>query len=155
VSRVVGLAVLVIALILGAGAAWAALHPRGGACGQQPFAEAQVPGRPRLALELATTPEQHERGLMFRESMPADHGMLFVFDRQSNAAFWMRNTLIPLSVAYIDADGTILDIQDMQPQTDDSHPPARPYWYALEVNQGWYANNGVGVGDVLVFCLPG
>jgi uncharacterized membrane protein (UPF0127 family) len=153
--RIVGSLLIAAALAIGVSGAWAALHPRTNGCGEEPFAEAQVPGEPRLTLELATTPEQHERGLMFRQSMPYDHGMLFIFDRQSNAAFWMRNTFIPLSVAYIEHDGTILDIQDMQPLTEVPHPPAQPYWYALEVNQGWYTDNGVGVGDVFVLCLPG
>jgi uncharacterized membrane protein (UPF0127 family) len=117
-----------------------------------------VPGSPRLLLELATTPDERSRGLMFRTSLPEDAGMLFVFEQQSSGAFWMRNTLIPLSIAYIDRDGTVLDIQDMQPevpgQPTPTYPPAKPYWYALEVNQGWYAENGVAIGDVISFCLP-
>ena len=67
----------------------------------------------------------------------------------------MHNTLVPLSIAWIDQNGSIVDIQDMQPQTDDVHTPAAPYWYALEVNQGWYSAHGVGVGQQIVFCLDG
>jgi uncharacterized membrane protein (UPF0127 family) len=65
----------------------------------------------------------------------------------------MRNTLIPLSIAWIDRDGSIVDIQDMQPLSDEVHTPAAPYWYALEVNQGWFFANGVGVGQQVLFCL--
>jgi uncharacterized membrane protein (UPF0127 family) len=127
-------------------------------CGEQPYAEARVAGSPRILLELATTPEQRARGLMFRQSLPDNQGMLFIFEGQSSGPFWNMNTLIPLSIAYIDRDGTILDLQDMRAQSPgsppDIYPPAKPYFYALEANQGWYANNGVAVGDVLTFCLP-
>jgi uncharacterized protein len=153
-TRLIGLALIAAGLAVGVTAARAAFSPQAADCSTQPFAEAQLPGSPRLQLELATTPEQQQRGLMFRQSLPDDQGMLFVFQRPSTAPFWMHNTLIPLSIAYIDGDGTIVDIQDMQPQSDDLHPPARPYSYALEVNQGWYANNGVAVGNVFAFCLP-
>ena len=157
-TRLLALVVVLGALAMGVTAARAALQPRSSGCGDQPFAQAQVPGAARLTLELAATDEQRSRGLMFRESLPEDQGMLFVFEQQTNASFWMRNTLIPLSIAYIDRDGTILDIQDMQPEAPGYptpiYPPASPYWYALEVNQGWYARNGVNVGDVFAFCLP-
>ena len=110
-----------------------------------------------ISVEIADDDVKREVGLMNRRSMPADGGMLFVFDPPANAkqvGFWMKDTLIPLSIAFVEPNLTIEGIQDMQPQTDDVHAPAKPYWYALEVNQGWYANNGVAVGDVLAFCLP-
>lgn len=126
-----------------------------GSCGDaaQPFAEVQIDTLPRINLELARTPEEHQVGLMFRESMPWDSGMLFVYDRQATEGYWMHNTLLPLSIAWIGREGTIVDIQDMQPLTDDVHWPAEPYWYALETNQGWFFENGVGVGQQIVFCL--
>jgi uncharacterized membrane protein (UPF0127 family) len=157
-TRFFALALIVggLALILVSGPAAFSRQPAD--CGDQPYAEAQVPGNPRLLLELATTPDQRARGLMFRQSMPDNQGMLFVFETQTSGPFWNMNTLIPLSIAFIDRDGTILDIQDMKAQTPgsppDIYPPARPYFYALEANQGWYANNGVAVGDVLTFCPP-
>jgi uncharacterized membrane protein (UPF0127 family) len=123
-------------------------------CAEAPYVEVDIETRPRVWLEVASTPEEHQVGLMFRESMPTDNGMLFVYDRPAREGYWMRNTLIPLSIAWIEADGTIVDIQDMQPQTDDVHAPPAQYWYALEVNQGWFYNNGVGVGQRVLFCLP-
>jgi uncharacterized membrane protein (UPF0127 family) len=142
-------------------AAVLALPPSGraqdavGACGDPsaPFAEVQIETYPRVWLELASTSEQKQVGLMFRESMPWDNGMLFVYDRPAREGYWMRNTLIPLSIAWIERDGTIVDIQDMQPQTDDIHYPSGQYWYALETNQGWFYENGVGIGQQILFCL--
>jgi uncharacterized membrane protein (UPF0127 family) len=126
-----------------------------GACGDPgaPYAEVQIDTYPRLWLELARTPQEHQVGLMFRETMPWENGMLFVYDRPAIEGYWMRNTLIPLSIAWIERDGTIVDIQDMQPQTDDVHFPSAQYWYALETNQGWFYENGVGVGQQVIFCL--
>ena len=118
-----------------------------------PYAEVQIDTLPRVWLEIARTPQEHQLGLMFRTSLPTDNGMLFVYDHAATEGYWMRNTLIPLSIAWIDQDGSIVDIQDMQPQTDDVHTPAAPYWYALEVNQGWFADHGVGVGQRVLFCL--
>jgi uncharacterized membrane protein (UPF0127 family) len=124
----------------------------------QPYAVAQVPGLPRLELELAMTEEERSRGLMLRTSLPANHGMLFVFERRSRDAFWNLNTLVPLSVAYLERDGTIVDIQDLKAQTPgvqpEMHPPAVPYLYALETNQGWFERHGVAVGDVLRIYFP-
>ena len=118
-----------------------------------PYAEVLIDTYPRVELELARTPEEHQVGLMFRESLPWERGMLFVYDRQATEGYWMHNTLIPLSIAWISKEGTIVDIQDMQPLTDDVHFPAAPYWYALETNQGWFFENGVGVGQQIQFCL--
>jgi len=154
-SQLIGLVLIVVGVGVCVGAARAAWSKQVSTCDGQPFAEAKVPGDPRVWLELAVTAEQQSRGLMFRPSLPEDQGMLFKFNQRTNGAFWMRNTLIPLSIAYIEDDGTVLDIQDMQPQSDDPHYPARPYWYALEVNQGWFDRNGVAPGNVFAFCLPG
>src|SRR6266571_2513197 len=114
--RRLGIARLVAGLGVFAMVAWVSASNQVSACESRPFAEAKVPGDPRLWLELALTAEQQTRGLMFRQTMPNDLGMLFVFGERTGGAFWMRNTLIPLSIAYIDSDGTILDMQDMQPQ---------------------------------------
>ena len=99
-----------------------------GACGDPaaPYAEVQIDTYPRLWLELARTPEEKQVGLMYRESMPWENGMLFVYDRPATEGYWMRNTLIPLSIAWIERDGTIVDIQDMQPQIRRSALPLGP-----------------------------
>jgi len=86
---------------------------------------------------------------MFRASLPANHGMLFIFENRSLHCMWMRNTLIPLSVAFIEDDGTIVNIQDMQPHDERSHCAKRPVRYALEMTQGWFAQKGLGTGAKL------
>ncbi len=100
-----------------------------------------------LTVELARTAGERSRGLMFREELAEDGGMLFVFPEDTEAGFWMRDTLIPLSIAFIAADGTIVDIQDMEPLSTELHRPPERYRYALEVNQGWFQQNGFDVGD--------
>jgi len=100
-----------------------------------------------LEVELAQTDQQQQRGLMERTELGKNRGMLFVFDQEQPLSFWMKNTLIPLSIAYIDESGTIVDIQDMQPLDETSHPSAGPAKYALEVNQGFFRENGINVGD--------
>lgn len=100
-----------------------------------------------LTVELARTPEERSLGLMFRESLPEDRGMLFVFGQDTQAGFWMKDTSIPLSIAFIVEDGTILDIQEMEPLSTEVHRPPGPYRFALEVNQGWYRRHGFGPGD--------
>ena len=94
-------------------------------------------------------------GLSKRESMPEQAGMLFVFPTDQQGAFWMKDTLIPLSIAFISADGRILEIQDMQPLSEELHIPASPYRYALEVNQGFFGKNEVNAGDTAEFVLGG
>jgi len=100
-----------------------------------------------LNVEIADTPESMERGLMFRDSLPADNGMLFVFGQPRQANFWMRNTKIPLSIAYIDTNGRILELHDMFPYDE---TPVSSYGanvsYALEVNQGWFTKHGITPG---------
>jgi len=102
-----------------------------------------------VRVEIANTPAEREQGLMGRTELAEDAGMLFVFSREGTGAFWMKDTLIPLSIAYIDAGGRIVDIQDMQPLDETPHPPAAPYRYALEVNQGFFAQRGIEVGNTL------
>ena len=82
------------------------------------------------------------------------HGVVkALMDREATEGYWMHNTYVPLSIAWIDQSGAIVDIQDMQPLTDDVHWPVAAYWYALEANQGWFMNNGVGVGQYVNLCL--
>ena len=103
--------------------------------------------RHRIRAELADTPESRMTGLMGRRSLPQDTGMLFVFDRPAPQAMRMKNTYIPLSVAFIARDGRILNIEDMSPQTEDVHPSAGAALYALEMERGWFARKGIGAGD--------
>ena len=84
---------------------------------------------------------------MNRFSLKPDHGMLFVFDAPQPLAFWMRNTYVPLSIAFIDADGRILNIDDMAPRTDGTHPSKGLALYALEMKKGWFADRGIRAGD--------
>lgn len=102
-----------------------------------------------IQAEVANTPETRTRGLMFRKSMPANGGMLFVFPRAEQQCFWMKNTLIPLSIAFLDDRGAIVNIADMQPQSEDTHCSAQPVRYALEMNQGWFAAKRIGPGAVV------
>jgi len=97
--------------------------------------------------EVAATPEQREIGLMFRTSMPAGDGMLFVFERPSKQCFWMKNTLIPLSVAFLGDDGSVVNIEDMKPRTLDSHCSTQPVRFVLEMNEGWFAKRGIRAGS--------
>ncbi len=103
--------------------------------------------RTEVEVEIADERAEQQRGLMERTALAEDGGMLFVFERNEPRSFWMRNTLIPLSIAYIADGGRIVDIQDMQPLDETSHPSAEPARYALEVNQGFFAERGIGVGD--------
>ena len=99
--------------------------------------------------ELASTPQQREIGLMFRTSMPANDGMLFVFEETRQQCFWMRNTLIPLSIAFLGDDGSIVNIDNMKPQTLAGHCSAKPVRFALEMNEGWFAKRGLKPGSRL------
>lgn len=108
-----------------------------------------------LKLEIADTPQSQQTGLMHRTQLASDAGMVFVFPSDTQGPFWMKDTLIPLSIAFISADGVIVDIQDMQPLSEDLHRPSRPYRYALEVNQGFYRSNGIAQGDRVEFQLGG
>ncbi len=105
--------------------------------------------RTEVDVEIADDEAEQRRGLMERTELAENVGMLFVFDREAPRSFWMRNTLIPLSIAYIASDGRIVDIQDMQPLDETSHPSAEPAQYALEVNQGFFAERGIEEGNVV------
>ena len=100
-----------------------------------------------LKVEVAQNEEALQQGLMFRKSLGKDDGMLFIFGEPAYHSMWMKNTLIPLSVAFLDADGRILNILDMEPQTLDTHTAAGPAVYAIETNKGWFAANKVRAGD--------
>jgi hypothetical protein len=102
-----------------------------------------------ITAEIATTDPSRTRGLMFRQALPPNHGMLFIFDDKAIHCMWMRNTLIPLSVAFIEDDGTIVNILDMKPHDDNRHCAARPVRYALEMTQGWFASRRIGPGSKL------
>jgi len=99
-----------------------------------------------LNVEVAQTPQEHSIGLMFRQSMPTNDGMLFIFDQPGQQCFWMKNTLLPLSVAFIDDSGTVANIDDMKPQTLDSHCSTKEVRYVLEMNDGWFAKRGIKPG---------
>ena len=101
----------------------------------------------QLHVLIADTLEEQETGLMNVAAMPDNVGELFIFPSDTITPFYMKDTLIPLSIAWIDDNGIIVDIQDMQPETLDLHYPAHQYRYAIEVNQGWYAVRGINVGD--------
>jgi uncharacterized membrane protein (UPF0127 family) len=103
-------------------------------------------GMHNIVAEVARTPEQQQIGMMMRTQMALHEGMLFVFDDRAPRCFWMKNTLLPLSIAFIDDDGTIVNLADMQPRSEQSHCATRPVRYALEMNKGWFAKRAVGPG---------
>jgi uncharacterized protein len=115
----------------------------------------RLPGVPLTAgmhiiqAEVAQSPAQRSIGLMNRRTMGANEGMLFVFEVPGEQCFWMKNTLLPLSIAFLSDDGTVVNIEDMQPQTTDSHCSRKEVRYALEMNQGWFARRGVKPGAKL------
>lgn len=100
----------------------------------------------KLRAEVAATHETRTQGLMFRDHLPENRGMLFTFPEPGTHAMWMMNTTIPLSVAFIARDGRILNIEDMEPQTVDVHSSQGAAAYALEMNRGWFAQRGIGGG---------
>ncbi len=110
------------------------------------FAQIKVAGH-ALRAEVAATVEQRMKGLMFRQKLGANDGMLFVFDEPGYHAMWMKNTPLPLSVAFVDAEGRILNILDMEPHTLDQHMAAGPARFAIETNKGWFAQRRIKAGD--------
>lgn len=106
-------------------------------------------GMHQIDAQVAATPAQRATGLMFRKEMPPNEGMLFVFEQPQQQCFWMMNTLIPLTAAFVADDGTIVNLVDMKPQTTDAHCSARPVRYVLEMNQGWFAKKGLKAGTKL------
>jgi hypothetical protein len=144
--------VLTLLVLAGSGVALAACSvARAGGDPGLPPPDAPVVRFPAVGayavVELAVTDEQRQRGLMERTELADGTGMLFVFPATSRSAFWMKNTLVPLSIAFIDEQRTIVDIQDMQPLDETLTVPAAAYRYALEVPQGWFSRVGVARGQ--------
>jgi len=103
----------------------------------------------KITAEVAATPERRSTGLMHRFSLQPDHGMVFVFDYPEPQGFWMKNTFIPLSIAFIAADGRIINIDEMQPHDESIHPSRGPALYAIEMRKGWFTERGIRSGDVV------
>lgn len=103
-------------------------------------------GMHRIEAEVAATPESRQIGMMMRASMAPQRGMLFVFPEAATHCMWMRNTLLPLSVAFLDDKGKIINVEDMQPRTEHNHCASKPARYALEMNLGWFRSRGLGAG---------
>lgn len=103
-----------------------------------------------IQAEVASTPETRSTGLMFRKTLAPNHGMLFVFDQTNVQCFWMRNTFIPLSIAFLLDDGTIVNVADMKPQSDHSHCSSKPIRFALEMEQGWFATRAMTPGKKIL-----
>ena len=106
-------------------------------------------GMHRIDAQVAATPQERQTGLMHRKEMPQHEGMLFVFEQPAQQCFWMKNTLLPLTAAFVADDGTIVNLADMKPQTLDSHCSTKPVRYVLEMNQGWFAKKGIQPGAKL------
>jgi len=114
-----------------------------------PVIELQIKNA-KLKAEVAADANSRTIGLMNRFSLAPDSGMLFVFAQSEPLAFWMRNTFVPLSIAYVDSKGVIVNIADMKPQDDSTHPSAGPAMFALEMKQGWFKERGIVAGDRIV-----
>ena len=104
----------------------------------------------RIEVEVAANQASRMQGLMQRRSMPANQGMLFVFDQADRHCMWMRNTLLPLSVAFLDEEGRIINIEDMKPQTETNHCATSSARFALEMNLGWFSSKGLKPGQRIV-----
>lgn len=115
------------------------------ACADLPQVILTIEGH-SLTTEVARTDAHRATGLMHRRMLPENRGMLFVFPDTARHSMWMMNTYVPLSVAFLDRDGVIINIENMQPQTQTTHTAARPAKYALEANQGWFAKRGIKPG---------
>ncbi|MES2317567.1 MAG: DUF192 domain-containing protein [Pseudomonadota bacterium] len=111
-------------------------------------------GMHMIKAEVADTDPLRQQGLMFREKMAHNTGMVFVFDQPNTQCMWMKNTLLPLSVAFIDEEGKIVNIEDMQPQTLESHCSKKPVKYALEMNLGWFKSKNIKPGTSIAGLLP-
>jgi uncharacterized membrane protein (UPF0127 family) len=109
----------------------------------------------RLDVQVARAPQELETGLMFRRQMPDYEGMLFVFERPGVQCFWMKNTRLPLTAAFVADDGRIVNLADMAPMTEDSHCSTEPVRYVLEVNKGWFAAHHVRAGMKLAGAVFG
>ena len=122
------------------------LAAAGAAAQSLPVVQLQA-GMHLIRAEVAADFQSRAQGLMYRSAMASNAGMLFIFDEASAQCMWMKNTLIPLSVAFIDERGAVINIEDMAPQTEDSHCARRPARYALEMNRGWFAARGIKPGS--------
>jgi uncharacterized membrane protein (UPF0127 family) len=120
---------------------------------KKPFLFLTVKGE-KVRVEVAQTEEEKARGLMFRESLGQNEGMLFVYDREEILTFWMKNTPLPLSIAFLDQRGKIVDIQDMEPFSLRTHVSSFPAKYALEMNRGWFRRKGIEPGDTIRIPAP-
>lgn len=120
--------------------------PLGGFAQGMPVIELSA-GMYRIEAEVAVTQENRMLGLMHRKTMAPQKGMLFVFDGLGKHCMWMRNTLLPLAVAFVDDQAHIVNVEEMVPQTDDNHCAAKPVRYALEMNAGWFHTRGFGAGS--------
>lgn len=100
----------------------------------------------RIEAEVASSIDERTRGLMYRKAMPANHGMLFIFPEAGVQCFWMKNTLIPLSIAFLDEKGLIVNLAEMRPQSLDNHCSRKPVRFALEMNAGWFKQRGLAAG---------
>ena len=107
-------------------------------------------GMYRIDAQVASTNPQRNKGLMYQTYMPANEGMLFAFEEAGVQCFWMKNTLLPLSAAFIADDGTIVTLADMKPQTTNAHCSSKPVRFVLEMNQGWFAKHKIDVGYKLI-----
>ena len=106
-------------------------------------------GMHQITAQVAQTPEQRSTGLMFRTEMPQPEGMLFVFEQANMQCFWMKNTLLPLTAAFVAENGEIVNLADMKPQSEAPHCSAKPVRYVLEMNQGWFTKKGIKAGSKL------
>ena len=106
-------------------------------------------GMYQIDAQVAQTPQQQQIGLMFRKEMPQAEGMLFIFEQPATQCFWMKNTILPLTAAFVADDGRIVNLADMKPQTEDSHCSEEPVRYVLEMNQGWFAKKNLKKGTKL------
>jgi uncharacterized membrane protein (UPF0127 family) len=102
-----------------------------------------------LFVEVADSGAERQRGLMGRSSLPDDAGMLFVYSADTETGFFMRDTTVPLSIAFVTAGGSVIDIQNMEPLSEEPHFSPQPFRYAVEANQGWFGDNDVKVGDLV------
>lgn len=122
-------------------------------CGEAPTASfVLAPDGTRLWIRVASTQSEQERGLMFQDHLPTDNGMLFTFTEATRVGFWMRDTPMPLSVAWLTRDQQVIEVQEMQPMSEQVHLSPQPYLYAVEANPTWFAAHRIRPGDHLRIC---
>lgn len=121
-------------------------YKEGEASEEMLMAELDIAGH-IITAELAITAKHRSVGLMHRKELPDNHGMLFIHDAAGRHCFWMKNTYVPLTVAFLDGEGRIQQLMDMSPLTRKTHCSKKPSWYALEMPQGWFNERGIGEGD--------